>query len=501
MQTVPALLRRFASTWGAHPDPRKHPAASLAIERLPLPRRLHIPLRQHLGAPATPLVRVGQVVRKGELIGRSAGEVCAPVHATTSGRIIALDEVVAPHPSGLTAPAITLEADGNDEWLPREESGDPFALPPAAIAAQVRDAGIVGMGGATFPSAVKLQLAEQRKVARLVINGGECEPYLSCDDRLMRERADAVVDGARILRHATRAREVLIGIEDNKPEALAAMRKAAQPFGEVAIHRVPSRYPMGSEKQLVNTLLGTEVPAGSRPADVGVLVHNVATAYAVHRALRLGEPLVSRIVTVNGGAVAAPRNLEVPIGAPVRELFEHCGGFVEEPVRLVVGGPMMGQQLATADAPVVKGMSGVLALTRAEIAHPESTPCIRCATCVTACPMGLMPLEIAGYVRAGDLEHAADYGLADCMGCGCCAYLCPAHIPLVQYFDYAKGEIAAREHNRAKQASLQQMVKAREERLSREAREKAEAAAKRKAAKLAAAAAKPASGKAATSES
>jgi electron transport complex protein RnfC len=423
------------------------------------------------------------------------------VHATTSGRIIALDEVVAPHPSGLTAPAITLEADGNDEWLPREESGDPFALAPAAIAAQVRDAGIVGMGGATFPSAVKLQLAEQRKVARLVINGGECEPYLSCDDRLMRERADAVVDGARILRHATRAREVLIGIEDNKPEALAAMRKAAQPFGEVAIHRVPSRYPMGSEKQLVNTLLGTEVPAGSRPADVGVLVHNVATAYAVHRALRLGEPLVSRIVTVNGGAVAAPRNLEVPIGAPVRELFEHCGGFVEEPVRLVVGGPMMGQQLATADAPVVKGMSGVLALTRAEIAHPESTPCIRCATCVTACPMGLMPLEIAGYVRAGDLEHAAEYGLADCMGCGCCAYLCPAHIPLVQYFDYAKGEIAAREHNRAKQASLQQMVKAREERLSREAREKAEAAARRKAAKLAAAAAKPASGKAATSES
>ncbi len=251
---------------------------------------------------------------------------------------------------------------------------------------------------------------------------------------------------------------------------------------------------MGSEKQLVHTLLGTEVPAGARPADVGVLVHNVATAYAVHRALRFGEPLVRRIVTVNGGAVAAPRNLEVPIGTPVRELFAYCGGFVEEPARLVIGGPMMGQQLATADAPVVKGASGVLALTRAEIAQPDAAPCIRCATCVTACPMGLMPLEIASYVRAGDLDHAAAYGLGDCMGCGCCAYLCPAHIPLVQYFAYAKGEIAARERNQAKQAALQQLAIAREERLARVAREKAEAAARRKAAKLAAAAATPASG-------
>lgn len=485
-------LRRLSMTWGAHPEARKDPAASRNVEVLPLPRRLVIPLRQHVGAPATAVVRIGQRVRKGELIARGAGEFSAPVHASTSGWITAIGDFVAPHPSGLSTPAISLEADGRDEWIELNEVADPLTLSPEAIAACVREAGIVGMGGATFPSAVKLELGRRRKVERLIINGGECEPYLSCDDRLMRDRAGAVVDGARILRHAIGAREVLVGIEANKPAAIAAMRKAAQPFGEVTIRRVPNRYPMGSDKQLIRTLIGKEVPADGRAADVGVLVHNVATAYAVHRALRGGEPLVRRIVTVNGGAVAAPRNLEVPIGAPIRELFEHCGGFVDEPARLVVGGPMMGQQLATADAPVVKGISGVLALTRAEIARPEPLPCIRCATCVTACPMGLLPLEIAGFVRAGDLDRAADYGLADCVGCGCCAYLCPAHIPLVQYFDFAKGEMAARERTKAKQATLQLLANERSQRLAKDVREKAEAAAKRKAAKLAAAA-KPAS--------
>ncbi len=487
MLNLPSYLQRLAINWGVHPHAHKHPACDRAVEQLPLPQHLHVPLQQHVGAPAKPVVTVGQRVRKGELIALGQGNISAPIHAPTSGLITAIGEVSAPHPSGLPTPAISMEADGKEEWTELDVVDDPFSLSPEEIAARVGAAGIVGMGGATFPSAVKLLLGRRKQVTHLILNGGECEPYLSCDDRLMRERAAQVVDGARIILYAIGGREVLAGIEDNKPEAIAAMREAARPHGDVKICPVPSRYPMGSDKQLIQTLTGKQVPAEGRAADAGVIVHNVGTAYAVHRALRRGEPLISRIVTVNGGAVAAPRNLEVPIGALARELFDYCGGFIGEPARLVLGGPMMGQQMAHTDVPLIKGISGVLALTPEQIPQAQAAPCIRCATCVTACPMGLLPLEIAAFIRAGDLDGAVGYGLEDCIACGCCAYACPGHLPLVHHLDYAKGELAARERAKLKQEAAKKLTEARNDRLAREAREKAEAAAKRKAAKQAAA--------------
>ncbi len=474
-------LKRLSLNWGVHPDARKRPAADVPISLLPLPKHLHLPLQQHVGAAARPVVTVGQRVRKGQLLAQAHGNISAPLHAPTSGVVAAIADFPAPHPSGLTAPAITLDADGEERWIELDPPADPFALSPHDVAARVAAAGVVGMGGATFPAAVKLALGRRVEVGTLVINGGECEPYLSCDDRLMRERAADVVDGMRIIRHAIGAREILCGIEDNKPEALAAMREAAAPFGEVRVVSVPSRYPMGSDKQLIQVLTGKEVPAEGRAADVGVLVHNVGTANAVHRALRRGEPLVSRIVTVNGGAVALPCNLEVPLGAMLSVLLEHCGGYVEQPARLVMGGPMMGHPLASADVPVIKGTSGILALTRAEVERAREAPCIRCASCVNACPMHLMPLEMSALIRAGELEAAVNWGLKDCIACGACSYVCPAHIPLVHYFDHAKGELASRERAKMKQEAARQLAEQRSLRMAREAQEKAEAAARRKA--------------------
>jgi electron transport complex protein RnfC len=478
--------------WGVHPDARKRPAADLPIAPLPLPRQLHLPLQQHVGAAARPVVTVGQRVRKGQVLAQAQGNISAPLHAPGSGVVAAIADFPAPHPSGLNAPAISLDLVGEERWIERDPPADPFALSPQEIAARVAAAGVVGMGGATFPSAVKLVLGRRVEVGTLVVNGGECEPYLSCDDRLMRERAADVVDGMRIVRHAIGAKEILCGIEDNKPEALAAMRAAAAPFGEVKIVAVPSRYPMGSDKQLIQILTGKEVPADGRAADVGVLVHNVGTAHAVHRALRRGEPLISRIVTVNGGAVAEPRNLEVPLGAMLTELLEHCGGLLERPARLVMGGPMMGHPLASAAVPVIKGTSGILALTRDEVEQGREAPCIRCASCVTACPMNLVPLEMAALIRAGELDSAVAWGLKDCIACGACSYVCPAHIPLVHYFDHAKGELAARERARMKQEATRQLAEQRGLRLAREAQEKAEAAARRKAERERAKAAKAA---------
>ena len=437
-------MKLFRLRGGVHPESRKELAADRAIRVLPMPPRLFVPLLQHVGAPAQPLVNVGDKVLKGQLIGASQGVISAPVHAPTSGSIIAIGDFPAAHPSGLTAPTITIEADGEDRWLETEAVEDPFALTPEQVGARVAAAGIVGMGGATFPSAVKLNLSRKNNVRTLIINGGECEPYVTSDDRLMRERAAAIIEGARLIRYAVGAVEVLVGIEENKPAALEAMQAAANGT-EVQVIAVPAMYPMGWDKQMIRALTGREVPADGRTADIGVLVHNVATAYAVRDAVRFGRPLVSRLVTVSGGSVVEPGNLEVPIGTLVEALFEFCGGFRDTPARLVLGGPMMGIQLATAAVPMVKGTSGVLALTASEIGSVQPAPCIRCSSCVRACPVGLLPLDMAAHIRAGDSTGAVGLGLKDCIACGCCSFVCPSHIPLVHYFNFAKGELMEQE--------------------------------------------------------
>ncbi len=490
------LFSRLSFRGGVHPEGRKELSADIPIRALPLPAQLFVSLQQHIGAPANSVVQVGDRVLKGQLIASSSGAVSAPVHAPTSGRVIAIGDYPAPHPSGLPVPTITLESDGEDRWLDFEIPADPFALTPEEIATRVGAAGIVGLGGAAFPSAVKLNVSRRSGVTTLIMNGGECEPYLTCDDRLMRDRAPEIVAGIRLIRLAVGASEVLVGIEDNKPEAIAAMTVAALGT-EVKVVAVPAMYPMGSEKQLIQALIGKEVPAGGRAADIGVLVHNVGTAFAVAQALKLGRPLVSRIVTVSGGAIAAPGNLEVLIGTPAQSLFEVSGGFKETPARLVMGGPMMGQQFTNPMVPVIKGTSGVLALTPAEIGKPQPAPCIRCSTCVRACPVGLLPLEMAANIRATNLDVAVDLGLKDCIACGSCSYVCPAHIPLVHYFNYAKGELAARERNKMRQDATKKLAEERTARMERIAREREEAAKARAAKKAAQEAAKKAAAEAA----
>ncbi|MFA7606493.1 MAG: electron transport complex subunit RsxC [Rhodocyclaceae bacterium] len=474
-------LRRHLAQWGTHPDGRKHPAAGTTVTPVPLPPQLRLPLSQHIGAPARPVVQAGDRVLRGQLLAEAQGNISAPIHAPTSGLITGIGEVPIPHPSGLGAPAILLEPDGLDEGVSLTET-DPFSLTPAEIARRVAAAGVVGMGGATFPAAVKLSLGRNNPIPTLILNGGECEPYLSCDDRLMQERPGEVVDGALIIARAVGARQILIGVESNKPEAIAALRETARVHPEIRVEAVPSRYPMGSEKQLIAWLTGREVPSEGRSADVGVVVQNVGTAAAIHRAIRFGEPLTRRIVTVAGGAIRTPRNLEVRIGTPVSALIEFCGGFTQPPARLVMGGPMMGLAIHSTDIPVIKGSGGLLALTAAETAQSDAeAACIRCGSCVNACPIGLLPLEMAARIRAGDLAASADIGLKDCIACGTCSFVCPSRIPLVQYFNHAKGELASRERNRMKQAAIRELVEARSARMEREAREKAEAAARRKA--------------------
>ncbi|MDD5365995.1 MAG: electron transport complex subunit RsxC [Gallionellaceae bacterium] len=489
------LLSRLKLRGGVHPVGRKELSAEAPICALPLPERLFISLQQHIGAPASATVSVGDKVLKGQLIAGSQGMISAPVHAATSGRVVAVGDYPAPHPSGLPVPTITIEADGDDRWLDFDPPADPMALSPEEIATRVGAAGIVGLGGAAFPSAVKLNLSRKSGVTTLIMNGGECEPYLTCDDRLMRDHPGAVIAGILLIQRAVAAPQVLVGIEDNKPEAIAAMRAAAAGTG-VQIVPVPSMYPMGSEKQLIQALTGKEIPAGGRAADIGVLVHNVGTAYAVHEALAFGRPLVRRIVTVSGGAVTVPRNLEVLIGTPAQALFDFCGGYKDVPARLVMGGPMMGQEMTNPNVPVIKGTSGVLALTNQEIGRPSPAPCIRCSTCVRACPVGLLPLEMAAHIRIGDLGAAVDLGLKDCIACGSCSYVCPAHIPLVHYFNYAKGDLSAKERAKLKQEATKKLAEARNERMDRIARDRAEAARLRAVKKAAQEAAKKAAAEA-----
>ncbi|WP_319242584.1 electron transport complex subunit RsxC [uncultured Propionivibrio sp.] len=481
MGLIETFLHRFATPrWGVHPDDHKRPAADAPLRQLPLPERLYLPLQQHVGQPARPIVLPGQKVRKGQLVAEAQGRISAPVHASTSGTIAAIGEITAPHPSGLPFSAITLIPDGNDSADDIDIVVDPFALAPDEIAERVAAAGIVGLGGATFPSAAKLALGKRSKVTTLIVNGGECEPYLSCDDRIMRDHAADVVDGIRLMMHAIGAREALVGIEDNKPEAIAAMRRAAAGFAEVKVRPVPARYPMGSDRQLIQTLTGKEVPSDCRAADVGVIVNNVSTANAVHRALRLGEPLIRRIVTVNGGAVWQPGNLMVPVGALVSDLLDFAG-LKSEPARLVMGGPMMGNVLPHAQVPIVKGTAGVLAFNEVDIATPPPSPCIRCGSCSQACPVGLLPLEMAALIRNDRLKDAAVLGLPDCIACGCCAYICPSHLPLVQYFSHAKSELWAQERSTLRMEATRKLAAERAVRLERDAREKAETAARRKA--------------------
>lgn len=471
------ITRLFGFKGGVKPESHKNESSGTPIQKAPMPKRLVIPLRQSIRSTARCLVQPGQKVLKGEHIGEGEGGLGTSVHASTSGTVVEIAPYPMAHASGLETLSVVIEPDGEDRWIDHTPL-DLRTVSREEALAWLRGCGIVGMGGAGFPTHVKV--GGGRGIEMLVINGAECEPWITCDDRLMRERAAEVIDGVRLILHGIRWGRAIIAIEDNKSEALAAMGEAAKGYGQLEVVAVPTLYPMGSEKQLIKTVTGLEVPAGGLAAQVGVLVQNVATAYAVHEAIRYGRPLVRRIVTVSGGAVRDRRNLEVPIGTLVDDLLRHCG-YAGEPERLLMGGPMMGTVLPHAMVPIVKGSNGVLALSKPELPEGSASPCIRCGSCVRVCPVGLMPLELMKRAQNNDLDGAVDYGLSDCLSCGTCAYVCPAHLPLTHYFNYAKGELAARAQQKRKTDYTKQLVQARQARLEREAQAKAEAAAKRKA--------------------
>ena len=483
-------MKLFRVEGGIHPEYRKERTSEHAIVQLPLPKILCLPLKQHAGASAELVVTSGKRVKKGELLAKATSGVSAPIHAPTSGTVVDINDMTSPHPSGIAQKTIMLRPDRKDEWgeLPPAIE-DPFSADPAAIGARVEWAGIVGLGGAAFPSAIKFGLRAKNPDI-LVLNGAECEPYLTCEDRIMQERAGEVVDGARIMAHALGVSRILIAIETNKPAAIKAMTEAAAPHGDVVVMPIPVQYPMGSEKHLTKAVTGRETPAGKLTADVGVVVHNVGTARAVREAVRFGRPLISRVITLSGAGLTKGMNVEVPLGTMVVDLIEFCGGFKDgkAPYRLISGGPMMGQPLPSLDVPVIKGTCGILALTREEINEQPAGPCIRCGGCVSVCPCGLVPLEMAAFIRHDNLEEAERVGVRDCVSCGSCSYICPSHIPLVQYFNYAKGRLTAADRDQRKQEHLKKLVEGRMARMEKQRKAKAEAAAAAAAAKKAAAA-------------
>ncbi|MEN6629451.1 MAG: electron transport complex subunit RsxC, partial [Sulfuricella sp.] len=392
---------------GVHPPQHKAESNGLPIAPAPLPKRVIVPLRQHIGAPAKAQVKVGDHVLKGQMIGAADGYISAAVHAPTSGTVSAIDLHAVPHPSGLPDLCITIEADGEDRWIERQRIDYKTAVPDAVRHA-LRDAGIVGLGGAVFPSYVKLNPGQQAKIKTLVLNGAECEPWITSDDMLMRERAAEIVEGIRIMAHLMQPDEVLIGIEDNKPEAITAMQSACQgtSFEVVA---VPTLYPGGGEKQLIQVLTGKEVPSGQRPINIGVICSNTATAYTVHRAINHGEPVISRVVTVTGN-VQKPQNFEALIGTPISEIVRQAG----DTSHYIMGGPMMGFDLTNLNVPLTKAINCVIAASPALFPpKPAAMPCIRCGQCAQVCPCNLQPQELYWFSQSRNFDKARAYNLFD----------------------------------------------------------------------------------------
>lgn len=480
---------------GVHPPQHKRESNDQPVLKAELPGRLTLPLHQHIGAPAEPIVEVGDLVLKGQRIAKAKGYVSAPLHAPTSGRIIDIGDYPVPHPSGLSAPCIVIEADGEDRWIDREPIADYLSLEPSELRNRIRDAGIVGLGGAGFPSYIKMNPGGGKVIETLILNGAECEPYITCDDALMRRQADEIIGGMNIVRHALQARECLIAIEDNKPEAIAAMRAAIEGMEGVEVVPVPTLYPEGGEKQLVKVLTGKEVPTDSLCASVGVVGTNVGTAAAVYHAVHHGTPLISRLVTITGDGVGRPRNLEVLIGTRMDELITSCLGDLAKIERIIMGGPMMGFSMSRADLPVIKTTNCVLALHRESAPTHTAMPCIRCGACADSCPINLLPQQIYWYSKFRDLERVQEYNLFDCIECGCCSYVCPSHIPLVHYFRYAKGDIWIKEREKEKADLARRRHDSRQARIERE---KAEAAALRAQKRAALEASKAAAGAADT---
>lgn len=434
------MLKTFP-TGGVHP-PENKLTAGIPIEYLPVPGNIIIPLSQHIGAPANPIVAKGDKVKTGQLIAEGKGFVSANVHSSVSGKVSKVD--TAADSSGLKQMSVYIDVEG-DEWIENidrtNEIVKDIKLSPEEIVKKCFESGIVGMGGATFPSHIKLNVPSGKKCDVLIINGVECEPYLTSDHRLMLEKGEEMLVGVSILMKALKVEKAMIGIENNKPDAISRLTSLAAGFPGMSVHPLKVKYPQGAEKQLIKALINREVPSGRLPIDVGAVVHNAGTAFAVYEAVQKNKPLIERVVTVTGKSVAKPGNYMVRIGTPISRVLEAAGGIPEGTGKIINGGPMMGKAVSNTDAPVVKGMSGIVLIPVSEAVRETINPCIRCAKCVSVCPIHLEPYLLMTLAEKGLFERAEKERITDCMECGSCSYTCPAGRPLLDYIRLGKSTV------------------------------------------------------------
>ncbi|WP_420065713.1 electron transport complex subunit RsxC [Pectobacterium colocasium] len=452
---------------GIHPPEMKTQSSRTPLRHIPLPEQFIIPLKQHLGPEGEICVSVGDKVLRGQPLTRGKGRTL-PVHAPTSGTVNAIRQHTTAHPSGLSELSIIIVPDGDDRWCERQTLMDYRAQSTDTLLAHLHQAGIAGLGGAGFPTAAKLQ-GGMRGIETLIINGAECEPYITADDRLMQERADEIIQGVDILSFLLQPKRILIGIEDNKPEAIAALRLALGKRSDIQLRVIPTKYPSGGAKQLTKILTGKEVPFGKHSAAIGVLMQNVGTAFAIKRAVIDGEPLTERVVTLTGEALRQPGNVWARLGTPVRHLLKQGGFHVNKQPMVVMGGPLMGFTLPSLDVPIVKISNCLLAPSHAEMEPAaEEQSCIRCSKCADACPAGLLPQQLYWFSRGQEHEKARNHHLFDCIECGACAYVCPSNIPLVQYYRQEKAEIRAIDEDAQRAAQAKVRFDAKQARLERE---------------------------------
>lgn len=439
---------------GVHPKFNKEMSNQSPIKRASIPAQLIVPLKQSMGNTAEAIVNIGDTVFKGQIIAEQSGKVSATVHAPSSGTVIDITEKAIPHASGLHGNCVIIDTDGKDDWgdhkLPLLQGFQQYT--PAKLLERIQQCGIVGLGGAVFPTALKVDGSARPNLKTLIINGAECEPFITCDDRLMQERADEILQGIHILQHMLKPDECLIAIEDNKANAIHALQQRCADEDDIEVVSIPTKYPSGGEKQLIEILTGQEVPSGGRPRDLGLLCINPATVYSIYKAVIKGEPVISRIVTVTGDGIKQPQNIESLIGTPFKHLAEQAGGYSNTIDHLIMGGPMMGFALKNDEAPIVKATNCALFISTHALNESNSAfstqptlPCIRCGKCMDVCPVKLLPQQLYWHIRAKDLEKAQQHNLRDCIDCGCCSYVCPSHIPLVDYYRFAKTEIREQE--------------------------------------------------------
>ena len=436
------------------------------------PEKLILPLQQNIGLSPKILVNSNEWILKGQLIATPQGNVSAALHAPTSGQVLAIEEHLVPHPSQLPATCIIIIADGQDTWgwLPKPML-DHAIRPVEELQERIRWAGIVGLGGAAFPSSAKLNQSLETPIETLIINGVECEPYITCDDMLMRTRPQRIITGVQILLRILDIKQCIIGIEDNKPEAIAALYEQVKALNlqNIQLVRVPTLYPSGGERQLIRLLTGREVPSQKLPSQIGIVCHNVATTAAIADAVLDGRPLISRLVTVTGQGIKAPCNIDALIGTPMADLIAHAGGYTPLARKLILGGPMMGFALPTDELPITKSTNCLLVASRIEAPDAMPTqPCIRCGACARVCPANLLPQQLYWHCRAKNLDKAKAYYLFDCIECGCCSHVCPSHIPLVQYYRAVKSAIRAKDEEQRKAKQARRRYEARTMRLQQQ---------------------------------